>query len=180
MKGNNVSITGNLTRDCEVRQTQSGSIVLSWGLCWNSSRKNQQGGYDDIPHYFDVQAWVTDAQCRIIQQQLVKGARCSITEAHLIFQQWQDQQGNNRSKVLVQVDDVIQGMTVRQPQNSQAASQAQYQGQSNNHYPSQQNGGYNAPQQPQNNGYQQQNGYQGGYQPAIDANTSVYDDDIPF
>lgn len=114
MKGNMVAITGNVTRDADVRRTQGGGIVVSWGVCWNSSRKNQQGGYDDVPNYFDVQAWVTDGQLNVIEGQLVKGARCSITEGHLVYQSW-EKYGQKRSKVLVQVDDPIGGMTVRPP-----------------------------------------------------------------
>lgn len=114
MKGNMVALTGNVTRDAEVRRTDSGHIVVSWGICWNSSRKNQGGGYDDIPNFFDCQSWVTEGQLNVIEGQLVKGARCSITEAHLVYQSW-EKDGQKRSKTLIQVDDPIGGMTIRAP-----------------------------------------------------------------
>lgn len=162
MRGNTVSIKGNVTRDAEVRRTQSGNISVSFGLAWNQSRKNQQGGYDDVPHYFDVQMWATDRQLLYLQPRIVKGARCAVVDGHLEYQSWQDNQGNKRSKVVVRVDDPIDGLMLQMPSN------AQNQGQPTNYTNQQQNAAYMAPQQ-------QVGGYQQGY-----VDTSVYASDIPF
>lgn len=117
MKGNTVSIKGNVTRDCEVRRTQSGRAVVSWGIAWNSSRKNQNGEWEDVPHYFDCQCWVTDRQLDMVEPSLVKGARCAIVDGHLEYQSWESQ-GQKRSRVVITVDDPIGGMLVNNGGNS--------------------------------------------------------------
>ena len=50
---NNVVLVGNATRDPELRFTQNGSAVCSFGLAWN--QRSQQG--EDKAHYFDVSCW---------------------------------------------------------------------------------------------------------------------------
>lgn len=123
MRGNTISIKGNLTRDAEERHTQSGNIVLSWGIAWNRSRKNQQTGeYEDVPHYFDCQCWVTERQLQMIRGGLVKGARCAIIDGYLEQQRWETENGT-RSKVLIVVSDPINGLLVQLPQGSQNAAQ---------------------------------------------------------
>lgn len=111
MRGNTVSLKGNITRDAEIRRTQSGRIVASWGIAWNRSRKNQQGEYEDVPYYFDVECWLTDKQLRLLEPSLVKGARCAIIDGHLEYQTWESN-GQKRSKVLVSVDDPVNGLLV--------------------------------------------------------------------
>ena len=50
MSINRVNITGNLTRDPELRATQSGSQVLSFGVAVNDRRRNPQTGeWEDYP-----------------------------------------------------------------------------------------------------------------------------------
>jgi len=111
MKGNTVSIKGNVTRDCEVRSTSNGNTVVTWGIAWNKSRKTQDG-FEDVPHYFDCQCWVTERQLSMIKDSLVKGARCAIIDGHLEYQSWESQ-GQKRSKVVIVVDDPISGMLLQ-------------------------------------------------------------------
>ena len=89
MKGNTVSIKGNITRDAEFAATQSGTNVASFGICWNRSRKNAQGGYDDVPNFFDVVIFLTDRQLGYLKPQLVKGASCAIIDGHLSYSSWE-------------------------------------------------------------------------------------------
>ena len=42
---NTVTVTGNITRDPELRFTPSGAAVASFGLAWNRRYKDRQGGY---------------------------------------------------------------------------------------------------------------------------------------
>lgn len=110
MRGNTVSIKGNVTRDMEVRRTKSGSNACSWGIAWNSRRRNQEGEYEDVPNFFDVECWASDKQLAFLQG-VKKGARCAIVDAHLEFQQW-ERDGQKRSKVLIRVDDPVGGLLV--------------------------------------------------------------------
>lgn len=122
MRGNTISIKGNITRDAEVRQTKSGRNVAQWGVCWNATRKAQDGSYEDVPHFFDVKCWVSDGQLRAIEPNLVKGATCSVVDGHLEMERWQDKDGNNRSKVVIVVDDPINGLHLSQRQGGASSS----------------------------------------------------------
>ena len=53
MSINQVSITGNLTRDPELRATQGGTPVLSFGIAVNDRRKNAAGQWEDVPNFFE-------------------------------------------------------------------------------------------------------------------------------
>jgi len=51
---NSVNISGNVTRDPELRQTAGGMCVLTFGIASNSSRKNQQTGeWENYPNFVD-------------------------------------------------------------------------------------------------------------------------------
>lgn len=185
MRGNTVSIVGNITRDAEVQQTQSGSIIARWGIAWNMSKKQQDGSYVDVPHYFDVACWLTDRQLQYIEPLLVKGARCAIVDGSLRFNSWETDNGEKRSKVSIMVDDPINGMSVTAPRQSNGGSGAQP-----TNYPSQQQTRpQTASQRPVNNQYNQaynqqyptQNYEQMPYMGAPAASTpGLYDEDIPF
>lgn len=166
MRGNSVSIKGNVTRDAEVRTTKSGNTIVEWGVAWNQRRKTQGGDWEDVPHYFDVKCWMTDRQQQALVPQIVKGASCAIVDAHLVYESW-EKDGQKRSRVSVMVDDPFDGMLLRPPAASQAQPPApQY-------APMQQQApAYAPPQQ----GYGQQQ--MPVTAPAVGA--SMYDEDIPF
>ena len=51
---NRVNISGNLTRDPELRGAASGTQILSFGVAVNDRRKNQQTGeWEDVPNFVD-------------------------------------------------------------------------------------------------------------------------------
>ena len=54
---NKVHILGTMTKDCELKYTQSGTAVGSFGIAWNEKRKDASGNYTDVAHFFDVTAW---------------------------------------------------------------------------------------------------------------------------
>ena len=63
MSINRVIITGNLTRDPELRSTGSGMAVLKMGVAVNDRRKNQQTGeWEDAPNFIDVVMFGTRAE----------------------------------------------------------------------------------------------------------------------
>lgn len=176
MKGNSVSIKGNVTRDPEVRRTNGGQNLVKFGIAWNKSRRNQNGGYDDVPNYFDVECWASDAQLNAMPK-VYKGAAVAIVDGHLEYQSWQDNNGNNRSKVVVVCDDPIQGLVVGAARGQQNGAGGQYQRNAAPNTQQYQSGPQAAPQQP----YAYGQGYQ---QPTIPisgpSQASVYDEDIPF
>jgi single-strand DNA-binding protein len=101
---NRVVLTGNLTRDPELRSLQSGTSVCSLRIACNTRRKNNATGeWDDKPNYFDVTVW--GAQGENCARFLAKGRPVAI-DGRLEWREWQDQQGNNRQSVEIIADAV--------------------------------------------------------------------------
>jgi single-strand DNA-binding protein len=101
---NRVIITGNLTRDPELRSLQSGMAVCSLRIATNTRRKdNQSGEWVDKPNYFSVTVW--GRQGENAAQYLSKGRPVAI-DGRLEWREWQDQQGNKRESVEIIADNV--------------------------------------------------------------------------
>ena len=101
---NRVIITGNLTRDPELRSLPSGMSVCSLRIASNTRRKdNSTGDWVDKPNYFDVTIW--GRQGENAAQYLSKGRPVAI-DGRLEWREWQDQQGNNRQSVEIVADNV--------------------------------------------------------------------------
>ena len=63
MSINRVNITGNLTRDPELRATAGGTQVLSFGVAVNDRRRNAQTGeWEDYPNFVDCTMFGTRAE----------------------------------------------------------------------------------------------------------------------
>jgi single-strand DNA-binding protein len=100
---NRVVITGNLTRDPELRSTSGGTSVCSLRIASNSQRKDETGNWVDKPNYFDVTVW--GAQGENCAQYLSKGRPVAV-DGRLNWREWQDQQGNKRQSVDIIADSV--------------------------------------------------------------------------
>lgn len=102
---NRVCISGNLTRDPELRQTQSGTQVLSMGVAVNERAKDPQTGeWGDRPSFVDVTVWGNRAQA--LAGFLRKGTHVAVS-GRLRQDRWQDRQtGENRSRIGVVADEV--------------------------------------------------------------------------
>ena len=104
MSINRVVISGNLTRDPELRSTGSGMSVLKIGVAVNDRRKNQQTGeWEEFPNFVDVT--VFGARGEALSRFLSKGSKVAI-EGKLRWSQWESQQGEKRSKLEVIADEV--------------------------------------------------------------------------
>lgn len=103
MSINRVIISGNLTRDPELRSTASGLPVLGFGVAVNDRRKNQQTGeWEDYPNFIDCTMF--GARAESLSRYLSKGAKVSI-EGKLRWSQW-ERDGQKRSKIEVIVDEL--------------------------------------------------------------------------
>jgi single-strand DNA-binding protein len=100
---NRVVLTGNLTRDPELRSTQGGTSVCSLRIASNTRRKDASGNWVDKPNYFDVTVW--GAQGENCAQYLSKGRPVAI-DGRLEWREWQDQQGNKRQSIEIIADSV--------------------------------------------------------------------------
>jgi single-strand DNA-binding protein len=100
---NRVVLTGNLTRDPELRSTQGGTSVCSLRIATNSRRKDASGNWVEKPNYFDVTVW--GAQGENCAQYLSKGRPVAV-DGRLDWREWQDQQGNKRQSIDIIADSV--------------------------------------------------------------------------
>ena len=103
MSINRVVISGNLTRDPELRRTQSGMAILNIGVAVNDRRRNQQTGeWEDYANYIDCVLFGNRAES--LSNILAKGMKVAI-EGKLRWSQW-ERDGQKRSKIEVVVDDL--------------------------------------------------------------------------
>ena len=119
MSINKAIISGNLTRDPELRNTAGGTAVLSFSVAVNDRQKNNQTGeWEDYPNFIDCTLFGKRAES--LSRFLAKGAKVAI-EGKLRWSQWQAQDGGKRSKIEVIVNE-LELMQQRQGQGAQAVS----------------------------------------------------------
>lgn len=117
MSINRVVLTGNLTREPELRRTANGMAVLNIGIAVNDRRKNQQSGeWEDYPNFLTCVMFGTRAES--VSGYLHKGSKVAI-EGKLRFSQW-EKDGQKRSKIEVMIDD----LELLTPRNQTPATQA--------------------------------------------------------
>ncbi len=150
MSINRVVISGNLTRDGELRSTASGMPVLGFSVAVNDRRKNSQTGeWEDYANFVDCTMFGNRAQN--VSQYLSKGQRVMI-DGKLRYSQW-ERDGQKRSKIEVIIDD----LDFASPRGS---------GQGGYDSSASHGGGSSA--------------YSAPTTPVVDTTSSVYDEDIPF
>ena len=170
MSINRVNITGNLTRDPELRATAGGTQVLSFGVAVNDRRRNAQTGeWEDYPNFVDCTMFGTRAEA--VSRFLAKGNKVAI-EGKLRYRSWNDQQtGQKRSALEVVVDELEFMSSQRRSKLEVIVDEIEFMSSRGGQ------GGYD----------------QGGYAPAAPAPAArpaapvatppavdVYDEDIPF
>lgn len=200
MSINRAIVSGNLTRDPELRATPGGTQVLGFGVAVNDRRRNQQTGeWEDYPNFIDCTMFGNRAEA--LSRILRKGMKVAI-EGKLRYSSWEDKNGGGRrSKVEIIPDEVV--LMSQNPNGQQAPQQYAPQGYQQQYAPQQAPRAYApqpAPQQPApqwnaQQAYQQapqaapqrpQQAPQAAPQPApqqpapAQQQLDVYDEDIPF
>jgi single-strand DNA-binding protein len=191
---NKVILVGNLTRDIELRYMPSGSALATFGLACSRKWKDKNSGEQrEEVMFVDIKIFGRSAE--VANQYLAKGKKVLI-EGRLVLEQWQDQNGNNRSKHTVSCESfefldpkgTTSGNDSNMPQNSYQNNQNNQnnnynQNQTNNHNQQNQNQNYGSGN---NNSFAQQNNFSNPA-PQAQPNTmsgppsfEIDDDDIPF
>ncbi len=179
MSINRVVVSGNLTRDPELRATPGGTQVLGFGIAVNDRRRNQQTGeWEDYPNFIDCTMFGNRAEA--LSRILRKGMKVAI-EGKLRYSSWEDKNGGGRrSKVEIIPDEVV--LMSQNPNGQQAPQQYAPQGYRQQCAPQQPAPQWNAQQ-----AYQQapqaapQRPQQAAPQPApAQQQLDVYDEDTPF
>lgn len=116
MSINRVVLTGNMTREPEIRRTASGMAIMNMGIAVNDRRKNQQTGeWEDVPNFIDCVMFGTRAES--VSRFLHKGSKVAI-DGKLRYSSW-EKDGQRRSKIEVLVDD----LELLTPKNQAPAAQ---------------------------------------------------------
>jgi len=100
---NKVILVGNLTRDVEIRYTQSGSALAKVGIATNRKFKSATGEMKDETMFVDLTFFGRTAE--IANQYLKKGSKV-LVEGRLILEQWVAQDGTKRSRHSVTVESM--------------------------------------------------------------------------
>ena len=104
MSINRVNISGNLTRDPELRATGSGMQILRFGVAVNDRARNQQTGeWEDRPNFVDCVVFGNRADA--LSRLLSKGSKGCPSRASR-YSSWETQDGQRRSKLEVVGDEV--------------------------------------------------------------------------
>ena len=111
---NQVTITGNLTREPELRATQSGTAVLSFGIAVNDRRKNSSGQWEDVPNFFECVTFGNRATA--LSDILAKGMKVAVA-GKLHYSSW-EKDGQKHSKVDI-IANEVELMQNRKPQQEQ-------------------------------------------------------------
>ena len=119
----NISVTGRLGSDPELRYTQKGTAVTSVNIAVNRERKDNDGNYPT--DWWRLRLWGKNAEN--FANLTHKGSRVGITGRPEI-NTWQDKNGNERQTPQIQVDnfDLLDSKNPNQaPQDSKQTNQPQ-------------------------------------------------------
>src|SRR5580658_3314154 len=98
------SLTGNLTRDPEIRYTRDGQATTQFGLAINRRWQDKETReWEESTSFFDVVCWRELAENAALS--LLKGMRVVVT-GRLEHRSWETEEGEHRSKIEVVADDI--------------------------------------------------------------------------
>ena len=99
---NRVLLVGRLVKDAEMKFAGE-SAVCRFSLAVNRSVKDQYGNWTEEASYFDITWWGKGAES--LSKYLVKGKQVAV-EGQLRLEKWTDQNGNTRSKVVINATNI--------------------------------------------------------------------------
>ena len=106
---NKIILMGRLTRDPELRRTQSGTAVTSFSLAVDRDFKSQAG--EKETDFIDVVAWRNTAE--FVSRYFTKG-RMAVVEGRLQIRDWTDRDGGKRRSAEVIAENVYFGDSKRE------------------------------------------------------------------
>ena len=114
---NKIFIMGRLTRDPELRRTQSGTAVTSFTLAVDRDFKSQSG--EKETDFVDIVAWRSTAD--FVSKFFTKG-RMAVVEGRLQIRDWKDKDGNNRRSAEVVAEHVYFGDSKQRSESDTASA----------------------------------------------------------
>lgn len=97
------TLSGNLTREVELRELPSGADVARLRVASSTRRRNGEQWVDKT-NYFTVEVY--GARARACAEYLGKGSRV-VVEGELDWREWTDQQKNHRETVILRARQVL-------------------------------------------------------------------------
>ena len=110
---NKIILMGRLTRDPELRRTESGTAVCSFSIAVDRDFKSKNG--EKETDFIDIVAWRATAE--FVSKYFTKG-RMAVVEGRLQIRDWKDKDGNNRRSAEVVADNIYFGDSKRDGQQS--------------------------------------------------------------
>jgi single-strand DNA-binding protein len=101
---NTVTVSGNLTRDPELRNLPSGQAVCSLRIAHNERFKDASGNWADRAAYFDVTIWSGLGEW--MGRNLTKGQKV-VVSGRLRWREWEAPNGDKRQAVDINADSVV-------------------------------------------------------------------------
>ena len=102
---NHITLMGRLTRDPELRYTQSGTAVASFSLAVDRDFASKEGG-ERQTDFIDIVAWRQTGE--FVSKYFTKGSM-AVVSGRLQIREWQDKEGNKRRTAEVVADNVYFG-----------------------------------------------------------------------
>ena len=116
---NKVFLIGNLTRDPEMRSTQSGIPVCNFSIAVNRRYRNQQTGQQETD-FLNIVAWRQLAE--LCSRYLTKGRKVAVTGS-IQTRSYEAQDGSKRTAFDIVADEVE---FLNSPQSAGAAPSGEY------------------------------------------------------
>lgn len=103
MNINSVTLSGNLTREPDLRMAGQ-TPVLQLGIAVNDRKKNREtGAWENVANFFDIVVW--GARAESLSRLLQKGQKVAV-KGKLHWNQWSTKDGEKRSKVEIVAEEV--------------------------------------------------------------------------
>lgn len=106
---NHITLMGRLTREVELRYTQSGTAVASFTLAIDRDIANKDSG-EQATDFIDIVAWRQTGE--FAAKYFTKGSM-AVVSGRLQIREWQDKEGNKRRSAEVVADNVYFGESKR-------------------------------------------------------------------
>lgn len=101
---NHVSLLGNVTRDPELRATQTGQSVATFGLATNRVWRDAKGEKQSLPEYHTIVVWGSLAE---FCNQYIKKGKPLYVEGYLKTRHWENAEGTKLFRTEIVVDNVV-------------------------------------------------------------------------
>jgi single-strand DNA-binding protein len=101
---NKVIIVGNLTRDPELKETQGGQAIATFGVATNREWGNGEGERKSSVEFHEVVAWARRAE---VCHQILKKGNLVYIEGYLKTRSWDGEDGKKRFRTEIVIEDII-------------------------------------------------------------------------